>query len=111
MLIGLNHGNKTWQMLIYYKKRWVKMSLICSSCGKVIETLPLKCGYSISMNFETYQMECDMGDCGIIAFDKFLCESCCMNKRIMKFYNDYKNLAVENKEFNKELKQFKSNII
>ena len=87
------------------------MSLVCSSCGRVVETLPIQCGYSITMNSETNQMECNMGDCGIIAFDKFLCENCCINKSIMKINNDYETLSVENKEFHEELKELKNNIV
>ena len=87
------------------------MSLICSSCGKVVETLPLQCGHSITMNNKTNQIECNMGDCGIITFDKFLCENCCINKSIMKIFNDYETLSVENKEFHKELKELKNNIV
>ena len=87
------------------------MSLKCSSCGRIVETLPLQCGYSITMNSETNQMECNMGDCGIITFDKFLCENCCINKSIMKIYNNYKTLSVENKEFHEELKELKYNIV
>ncbi|MFX1389942.1 MAG: hypothetical protein ACFE9Z_07775 [Promethearchaeota archaeon] len=56
------------------------MDLKCSCCGKKIETLPLKCGYSITMNYETNQLECDMGPCGVISFDHFLCENCCINE-------------------------------
>lgn len=87
------------------------MSLICSSCGRVVETLPLQCGYSITMNNKTNQMECNMGDCGIITFDKFLCENCCINKSIMKIFKDYETLSVENKEFHEELKELKNNIV
>ncbi|MEJ2280139.1 MAG: hypothetical protein P8Y70_20685 [Candidatus Lokiarchaeota archaeon] len=55
------------------------MRLICSKCGNIIETLPLRCGYSISVNPETNQWECDMGKCGTVSFDEFLCEKCCDN--------------------------------
>lgn len=60
------------------------MDLKCSRCGKKIETLPLRCGYSINMNYETNQMECDMGEYGIISFDKFLCENCCIIETKLK---------------------------
>ncbi|MFX1495884.1 MAG: hypothetical protein ACFFBH_00010 [Promethearchaeota archaeon] len=53
------------------------MSLKCSACGKIVETLPLDCGYSISFNEETQTWECYMEDCGFIAFTEFLCEDCC----------------------------------
>jgi len=87
------------------------MSLICSSCGRKVETLPLQCGHSITMNSKTNQMECNMGQCGIITFDQFLCENCCINKSILKIYHNYENLAKENKEFYEELKELKHNII
>ena len=87
------------------------MSLVCSSCGRKVETLPIRCGYSINMNSETNQMECNMGDCGIITFDKFLCENCCINKSILKIYNDYETLSIENKEFHEELKDLKNKIV
>ena len=87
------------------------MNLTCSSCGRIVETLPMQCGYNITMNNETNQMECNIGDCGIITFDKFLCENCCINKSIMKIYNDYETLSVENKEFHEELKELKNNIV
>jgi len=63
------------------------------------------------MNDKTNQMECNMGDCGIITFDKFLCENCCINKSIMKIFNDYETLSVENKEFHEELKELKNTIV
>ncbi len=87
------------------------MSLKCSGCGKIVETLPLKCGHSISMNMETNQMECDMGNCGIITFDQFLCENCCINKSIMNVFNNYENLSLENQEFHEELLELKQNIV
>ncbi|MFX0000413.1 MAG: SCP2 sterol-binding domain-containing protein [Candidatus Hodarchaeota archaeon] len=87
------------------------MSLVCSSCGRIIETLPIKCGYSITMNSETNQIECNMGDCGVVTFDKFLCENCCINQSILKIYKNYEILAVKNKEFNEELKELKYNLV
>ena len=89
----------------------LRMSLVCSSCGKVVETLPMRCGYSITMNSETNQMECNMGNCGIIAFNKFLCENCCINKSILKIYNNYEILSLKNQEFHEELKEIKYNIV
>jgi hypothetical protein len=85
--------------------------MICSSCGSKVETLPLQCGYSITMNNKTNQMECNMGRCGIITFDKFLCENCCINKSILKIYNDYESLSVRNKEFYEELKELKKYVV
>lgn len=87
------------------------MSLKCSSCGRIVETLPIQCGYSITLNRETNQWECNMGNCGIISFDKFLCENCCINKSIMKINYDYEALSVENEEFHEELKELKHNIV
>ncbi|MFX0106392.1 MAG: SCP2 sterol-binding domain-containing protein [Candidatus Hodarchaeota archaeon] len=87
------------------------MSLKCSRCGRIVETLPTQCGYNITMNNETNQWECNMGNCGIITFDKFLCENCCINKSIMKIYHDYEALSVENKEFRQELDVLKTNIV
>lgn len=87
------------------------MSLICSNCGRKVETIPLRCAHSITMNTETNQMECDMGRCGVITFDNFLCENCCINKSILQIYYNYKNLSLENQEFYDELKELKQNII
>jgi putative sterol carrier protein len=88
-----------------------KMNLKCSNCGKKIETLPLKCGYSITINHETNQMECDMGDCGIISFDNFLCENCCLNRSLTKIYKNYETLYRKSEELNNELKELKTNIV
>ncbi|MFW9828198.1 MAG: SCP2 sterol-binding domain-containing protein [Candidatus Thorarchaeota archaeon] len=87
------------------------MSLQCSRCGKKIETLPLNCGYSITMNYETGQMECDMGNFGIISFDKLLCERCRINKSLMKIYKNYETLSLESEELLEELKDLKYNIV
>jgi hypothetical protein len=87
------------------------MGLICSSCGRKVETIPLECGMSITMNSETNQMECDMGRCGVITLDNFLCENCCINKSILKIYYNYENLSLENQEFYDELKELKQNIV
>ena len=89
----------------------LKITLICSSCGRKVETLPLKCGYSITMNTETNQMECNMGSCGIITFDQFLCENCCINQSIMKIFRNYGSLPVENQEFHEELNELKQTIV
>ncbi len=87
------------------------MSLKCCSCGKVIETLPIQCGYSITVNNETNQWECYMENCGTILIDEFLCESCCTNKNIMKINKTIERLSVENEEFNEELGMFKRQVI
>ncbi|MHA2473595.1 MAG: SCP2 sterol-binding domain-containing protein [Promethearchaeota archaeon] len=87
------------------------MSLKCSNCGKTIETVPLQCGQSITLNGETNQWECDMGNCGIITFDKFLCENCCINSSILKIFKGFEQLSLENQEFREELDELKTNII
>ena len=87
------------------------MGLECSSCGRLIETLPIQCGYSITVNNETNQWECNMEDCGTILFDEILCNNCCTNKNIMKINKTIERLSVENEEFNEELRQFKSQVV
>lgn len=88
-----------------------KMSLKCSECGKKIETLPLECAYSIRINSETNQWECNMENCGTIILSEFVCENCCINKNIMKINNAIEQLSIENKEFIEELGEFKESII
>ena len=56
------------------------MSIKCNECGKILETLPLNCGYSISYDEETQTWGCYMEQCGFIAFREFLCEDCCKKK-------------------------------
>jgi hypothetical protein len=52
--------------------------LKCVKCGNIVETLPLHCGHSMTINEETNQLECYMGPkCGYISFDEFKCENCC----------------------------------
>ncbi len=87
------------------------MSLVCSSCGKIIESLPLQCGHSININSETKQWECTMGDCGSVTLENFLCENCCNNKSILNIYDNYELLSVENEEFRLELELLKRNIV
>ncbi len=87
------------------------MSLKCSGCGKVVETLPLQCAYSINVNHETNQWECYMENCGTISLNEFMCENCCVNKRIMESSKSFEHLAEINDEFTKELGFFKKNII
>lgn len=87
------------------------MSLICNDCGKEIETLPLECAHSISINSETNQWECYMENCGTILINEFICESCCTNRNIMKINKTIELLSLENEEFKEELTFFKKNII
>ncbi len=87
------------------------MSLVCNSCGRIIESLPLQCGHSININSETKQWECNMGNCGNVTLENFLCENCCINKSILNIYNNYELLSVENEEFRLELDLLKRNIV
>ena len=87
------------------------MSLVCSSCGRKIEPLPLECGHSININNETNQWECTMGDCGSVTLENFLCENCCINTSILNIFNSYKLLSVENEEFRLELDLLKRKIV
>ncbi len=87
------------------------MSLVCSNCGRKIETVPLQCGQNITVNSETNKWECDMGRCGIISFDNFLCENCCINSSIVKIFQGFERLSEENLEFRQELDELKSNIV
>jgi hypothetical protein len=87
------------------------MSLICSKCGKKSDTLPLQCGYSITVNNETNQWECYMENCGTISLSEFICENCCVNKSIMKSNKALEQLALKNNEFYQELGFFKKNIV
>ena len=76
-------------------------------CGKIVKSLPLQCGYSITVNPETNQWECFMENCGIISFDEFICENCCINRRVMKLSKGIEKLSLENSEFSKELEEIK----
>jgi hypothetical protein len=87
------------------------LSLVCNSCGRVVETLPIQCGYSITINKETNQWECNMKNCGTIKFSDFICESCCTNKKIMSIAKSIEHLSVKNDEFADELGVFKKNIV
>ncbi|MHA1914806.1 MAG: SCP2 sterol-binding domain-containing protein [Promethearchaeota archaeon] len=87
------------------------MSLKCSNCGKTIETIPLQCGQSMTLNGETNKWECDMGNCGVIAFDKFLCENCCINSSILKIFNGFEKLSADNQEFQEELDELKTILV
>lgn len=87
------------------------MSLVCSNCGIKIETLPLQCGQSVTINNETNKWECDMGRCGVISFDNFLCENCCINSSIMEIFHGFERLSEENLEFRQELDNLKTIIV
>ncbi|MHA2180078.1 MAG: SCP2 sterol-binding domain-containing protein [Promethearchaeota archaeon] len=87
------------------------MSLVCNNCGRKIETVPLQCGQSITVNNETNKWECDMGRCGVVSFDKFLCENCCINSSIMEIFYGFQRLSEENSEFHQELDELKTNIV
>jgi hypothetical protein len=71
----------------------------------------MQCGQSITLNGETNKWECDMGRCGVLTFDKFLCENCCINSSIMEIYNGFTKLSEENSEFHEELDALKTSII
>ena len=87
------------------------MSLTCKGCGRIVETLPTQCGYSISFNSETNQWECCLENCGIISFNDFLCESCCKNRKMMTINKSIERLSIENEEFNDELSVIKKNTV
>ncbi|MFX1419333.1 MAG: SCP2 sterol-binding domain-containing protein [Promethearchaeota archaeon] len=87
------------------------MSLKCSRCGRLIETLPIQCGYNITVNNETNQWECYIENCGTISLNEFICENCCINKNIMQVTKAIEQLSLENHEFNEELKVFKKQIV
>ena len=87
------------------------MNLTCTGCGEEIETLPLKCAHSISIDKETNQMECYMENCGTISIDEFMCESCCTKRNIMKIAKAFEQLSLENEEFKEELTYFKKTVI
>ncbi|QEE16485.2 SCP2 sterol-binding domain-containing protein [Promethearchaeum syntrophicum] len=76
-----------------------------------METKPLDCGYSMTMNNETNQWECNMGKCGVISFENFLCENCCVNSSIMEIFNGFERLAKENLEFREELEELKTTFV
>jgi len=87
------------------------MSLKCSRCGKISETLPLQCGYNITINNETNQWECYMENCGTVLLSEFICENCCINENIMKANKALEELVIKSDEFNQELGYFKKNIV
>ncbi|MFO7797565.1 MAG: hypothetical protein ACQERB_11450 [Promethearchaeati archaeon] len=55
------------------------MKLRCANCGKIIETIPLTCGLSISLNSSANKWECDFGECGVRDIKELLCTNCCSN--------------------------------
>ncbi|MFW9784428.1 MAG: SCP2 sterol-binding domain-containing protein [Candidatus Heimdallarchaeota archaeon] len=87
------------------------MSLVCSNCGREVETVSMQCALSITLNGETNKWECDMGRCGVISFDKFLCENCCINSSIMEIFYGFERLANDNEEFREELAALKTSVI
>jgi hypothetical protein len=93
------------------KKDDIKMSLVCSNCGKKIETVSLQCSQSITVNNETNKWECDMGRCGVVSFDKFLCDNCCINSSIMEIFYGFEDLVEENVEFREELERLKTSVV
>jgi len=93
------------------KKGDAKMSLVCSNCGRKIETISLQCSQSITFNIETNKWECDMGRCGVVSFDKFLCDNCCINSSIMEIFLGFTRLSEENSEFREELDALKTSVV
>ncbi|KKK42958.1 MAG: SCP-2 sterol transfer family protein [Candidatus Lokiarchaeum sp. GC14_75] len=87
------------------------MSLECNNCGRKIETVSQQCGQSTTINIETNKMECDMGRCGVISFDKILCENCCINSSIMEIFYGFERLSKSNLEFREELDELKTTVI
>ena len=87
------------------------MGLECNKCGMQIETVPLQCGLSMNINTETNQWECDMGKCGVISFDEFLCEKCCINSSILEIFYGFERLSKENLEFREELEELKTTFV
>ena len=65
----------------------------------------------MSINNETNKWECDMGKCGVISFDKFLCENCCINSSIMEIFYGFERLSKENVEFREELEELKTTFV
>ncbi len=87
------------------------MSLVCNNCGRKIETVSQQCGQSVSINNETNKWECDMGRCGVISFDKILCDNCCINSSILEIFYGFERLSEENQELRQELDELKTNIV
>lgn len=87
------------------------MRLTCSSCGKVIETLPLQCAYSINFDSDTNQWECFMEECGYFSINEFVCENCCINRNIFKINKMFERLSLKSEEFKEELSFFKKKVI
>lgn len=53
------------------------MKIVCRNCGKVIETLPIECGYSVYVDEKNNKWGCKTKNCGFLTFDNFLCGNCC----------------------------------
>ena len=87
------------------------MSLVCSNCGREIETVSQQCSQNITINIETNKWECDMGRCGVVSFDKFLCDNCCINSSIMEIFIGFTRLSEENSEFREELDALKTSVV
>jgi putative sterol carrier protein len=71
----------------------------------------MQCAQSITLNGENNKWECDMGRCGVVSFDKFLCDNCCINSSIMEIFYGFERLAKDNEEFHEELDALKTSII
>jgi putative sterol carrier protein len=52
-----------------------------------------------------------MENCGTISLNEYVCENCCVNKKIMESNKNLERLAGENHEFYQELGFFKKNIV
>ena len=87
------------------------MILECKSCGREAETVSLQSGKSITLNNETKKWEYDMGKCGVISFDNFLCENCGINSSIMEIFYGFERLSKENPEFRQELNELKTKVV
>ena len=72
------------------------MSLICTNCGKEIESLPLQGAQWMNMNNETNQLECYIENFGTISINEFVCERCGINRNIMKSVKTFERLSLEN---------------
>jgi hypothetical protein len=55
--------------------------LRCKRCGNKIETIPMQCGYSISLNQETNEWECYMGpEYGFMKLNEMICTKCLISE-------------------------------
>ena len=56
----------------------IDLELKCVKCGNIVETIPTHCGYDMSYDENSNQLQCYMGPvCGYINLDEFICENCC----------------------------------